>query len=151
MSDNYIIFVPEDPRFVPSADRIADGLSVAARLFPKADAIKADLPGGIECFDAGGNFESTTCPGCGKKLPDAWWATAADADQEESGFRLGVFRTPCCASDVTLNDLRYEWPQRFGMFGLEIQNPNVGLLAAGDVVALESAVGTFLRVVYRHL
>ena len=80
-----------------------------------------------------------------------WWQKAMDADFNGDGFRLRPHVVPCCNQSYNLDQLNYDWPQAFGRFGLEFMNPNVGILPAEAVSALETALGTSLRVIYAHL
>jgi hypothetical protein len=150
MSDSYITLVPDDPRYVPSDAQISNAATLAGRLMPRASVVSPQINSGIRLFDAGSNFESVHCPGCGKKVSIDWWHETLDADEGEDGFALAQHRMPCCGSSFTLNQLTYDWPQAFGRFGLEIMNPNIGRLS-GDVVAqFEKVLGSTLRVIYAH-
>jgi len=151
VSDNWVVFVPEDPLYIPTDAAIAAAVATASRLFPAADKIEPDLSNGIQFFDAGGNWETTYCPGCGQHLSVQWWQDAFGRDHTESGFKLALYPTPCCGAAYTLNDLKYVWPQALGKFGLSAMNPNVGEIAAEACRKLESALGTRLRVIYQHL
>lgn len=73
------------------------------------------------------------------------------SDYENGCFRLAEFRTPCCNSETTLNELTYHWPQGFGKFSLIAKNPNIGKLDEEDVVEFENILGTSLRVIYQHI
>ena len=72
-------------------------------------------------------------------------------DFSDSGFQLEAFPMPCCKAVFNLDELRYEGPQAFGKFGLELKNPNVGLITPEQLAAMESALETRLRIVYMHL
>jgi len=132
MSDNWVNFVPEDPRYVPDRGQIKRAVKEASRLFPRADSVNAELPRGIEFFHPGGNFEGVFCPACGKAITD-WWGDALDLDRTvpgvrpeknaEVGFRLAPITLPCCGKICTLNDLRYEVSGAFGRFALSVMNP----------------------------
>jgi hypothetical protein len=86
MSDNWVNFVPEDPRYVPDRGQIKRAVKEASRLFPRADSVNAELPRGIEFFHPGGNFEGVFCPACGKAITD-WWGDALDLDRTVPGVR----------------------------------------------------------------
>jgi len=151
MSDHTLHIVPSDPHFRPADSQISVALAAAERFFPDADSIESLISDTIQFFDAGSNFEAAYCPACDTLLPLDWWQDAMDADYAESGFRLEPTRTPCCGRSLTLNELRYDWPQAFGRFDLTVQNPNVGDVAADVLEALEAALGTRLRVIHQHL
>lgn len=150
MSDDSVTLVSVDPHYVPTADHVKDAEALARSMFPQADAISPQHSDGIRFFDAGSNFESVTCPGCGAQIELDWWQKAMDADSKGDGFGLRPQVMPCCNWPYTLDRLNYEWPQAFGSFGLELVNPNVGILPAEAVAALETALGTSLRVIYAH-
>ena len=159
MSDNWIYFVPDDPRYVPRKEQIGMAVDEASGLFPRADSVEAELPLGIEFFHAGGNFEGVFCTGCGQEITD-WWGDALDLDRTEPGvrpeknaevgFRLAPVLLPCCGKVCTLNDLRYEVSGAFGRFALNVMNPHEAVPPEA-VPILESALGTKLRIVYQHI
>lgn len=151
MSDHFVTLVSVDPLYVPSPEQIQRAEALARSLFPQADAISPQLSDGIRLFDAGSNFESVTCPGCGATIELAWWQAAMDADFNEHGFRLQPQTMPCCTRPFALNQLNYDWPQAFGKFGLELMNPNVDTMPADAVAPIEAALGTSLNVIYAHL
>jgi hypothetical protein len=159
MSDNWIYFVPDDPRYVPDKGQIEIAVREASRLFPRADSVEPELPPDIEFFHAGGNFEGVFCPDCGKEVTD-WWGDALDLDRTvpgvrpeeraEVGFRLAPITLPCCAKVCTLNDLRYEVSGAFGRFALSVMNP-FDDIPPETIPLLELALGTKLRIVYLHI
>jgi hypothetical protein len=159
MSDNWVNFVPVNPRYVPDERQIHEAVAEAYRFFPRADSVEAELPAGIEFFDPGGNFEGVFCPECKKEITD-WWSDALDLDgtvsgvsserNAEVGFRLASLTLPCCGQVCTLNDLRYEVSGAFGRFALSVMNP-LEDIPPEAVPILESTLGTNLRIVYRHL
>jgi hypothetical protein len=158
MSDNWIYFVPDEPRYVPDRGQIRKAVAVASGLFPRADSVEPELPSDIEFFHAGGNFEGVFCPGCGMEITD-WWGDAMDLDRKASeatpqrraevGFQLAAITLPCCGKVCTLNDLRYEVSGAFGRFALSVMNP-LDDVPPQAVRTLESALGTKLRVVYQR-
>jgi len=151
VSDDFVTLVPVDPHYVPNAEQVKDAEGLARSMFPQADGISPQRSDGIRLFDAGSNFESVTCAGCGAQIELDWWQKAMDADFNGAGFRLRPHVVPCCNQSYNLDQLNYDWPQAFGRFGFEFMNPNVGILPAEAVAALETALGTSLRVIYAHL
>jgi hypothetical protein len=151
VSDDSVTFVSVDPQYVPTAEQVKDAESLARSLFPQADAVSPQHSDGIRLFDAGGNLESITCPGCGAEIELSWWQQAMDADSTGDRFRLRPQVMQCCNRSYTLDQLDYQWPQAFGKFGLELMNPNVGSVPAESVAALETVLGTSLRVIHAHL
>ena len=151
MSDHSVTLVSVDPHYVPRPEQVMRAEALAWSLFPQADAVSPQLSDGIRLFDAGSNFESITCPGCGAQMELDWWQAAMDADYNGNGFQLQPRSMPCCNRSYTLDQLKYDWPQAFGTFGLELRNPNVGSLPAHAVAVLETALGTSLKVIYAHV
>jgi len=65
VSDDFVTLVPVDPHYVPNAEQVKDAEGLARSMFPQADGISPQRSDGIRLFDAGSNFESVTCTGCG--------------------------------------------------------------------------------------
>ena len=149
MSDNWIILIPEDPRFVPQAKKRARARDRFAEIAPAAREIKVKVRETIEFIDCGGNFERVACPSCRSEIPIQWWQERMDEDYEE-GFRLAAYATPCCGAKFTMHQLVYEWPQGFARFSLRALNPNIGKLKEKDREELEAILGVRLRVIYQH-
>jgi hypothetical protein len=150
MSDDWILLIPEDPTFIPNAERQSRARQRLSELAPEADEINLVVSDTVEFFHCGVNFERVLCPSCGTEIPDAWWKERMD-DDHENGFTLSPYSTPCCGSQHTLHDLKYEWPQGFGRFALEAMNANIGKLDEVRRKELEDVLATELRVIYRHL
>ena len=150
MSDDWILLIPEDPTFVPSAQSQSRALQRFGEIAPAADEIKLVVSDTVEFFHCGVNFERVRCPSCGTEIPDAWWKERMDEDHE-NGFALSSYSTPCCGSRRTLNELTYEWPQGFGRFALEAMNANIGELDGHRRHEFEDILATKLRVIYRHI
>jgi hypothetical protein len=172
MSDNWIVLIPEDPRFVPSVEgreRARDGF---AEIAPEAEEIEVKITDTVEFFDCGTNFERVICPACRSEISMEWWQERMDEDYQDGfklvansrpswqdrtaenygdGFKLAAYSTPCCRSKCNLHELVYEWPQGFGRFALDAMNPNIGKLKAKARIELEEILGTKLRVIYQHL
>ena len=73
-----------------------------------------------------------------------------DEDYED-GFKLATFATQCCGAMVTLQELKYEWPQGFGRFAISVMNPKIGKLKDEYKREIEDILGTKLRVIYQHI
>jgi hypothetical protein len=69
----------------------------------------------------------------------------------EDGVKLAVYRTPCCGHKCNLNELRYDWPQRFGRFALSAMNPNIGEFPAQYRPEFEEILGTKLIIIHQHI
>ena len=127
MSDDWIIFIPENPAYIPTPASQERARARFSEIAPEADEVDVQVEDKIVFFDCGGNFERVVCPSCRCEIPDEWWQNRIDKDYN-NGFTLAKYATPCCGAPCTLNDLTYEWPQGFGRFSLEAMNPNIGLL-----------------------
>jgi hypothetical protein len=149
MSDNWIILIPEDPRFVPEKKKQSRARDRFKEIAPEADEVKWELHKRIEFFDCGGNFERVLCPSCRAELSE-WWQARVDEDYKD-GFALNAYPTPCCGAQFTMHDLHYEWPQGVGRCGLSAMNPGIGRLGDTYKLELEAILGTKLRVIYRRL
>ena len=150
MADDWIILIPENPSFVPDAERQLRARQRFGEIAPEADEINLIVSDTVEFFHCGVNFERVLCPSCGAEIPDAWWKERMD-DDHDNGFTLSSYSTPCCGRQYTLHELKYEWPQGFGRFALEAMNPNIGRLDEERRQELEDVLATKLRVIYCHL
>lgn len=70
------------------------------------------------------------------------------SDDDDNGFQLSRYQTPCCDTAVALNELIYDWPQAFGRFTIEAMNPGIEALDAQQQRELEEILETKLIVVY---
>jgi hypothetical protein len=137
---------------MPNAAQVDAAVAAATEIFPEAASVSPKREKAITFFSAASNFESVRCPACGAHLSMDWWNDTMEGDSDgDSGFRLDSHETPCCGKSFTLNELKYDMPQAFGMFGLELMNPNVGVLPGDTVARLESLLGSRVTIVYQHL
>lgn len=150
MSDDWIILIPEDPRFVPDGSRQFRAKLRLVELAPEAHEITAEESDTVRFLDCGGNFERILCPSCGSEVPIEWWQERM-GDDFADGFLLRTYEVPCCSRCLTLQELVYIWPQGFGRFTLSAMNPNLGKLNDTHKNELENILGTPLRVIYRHI
>ena len=120
-----------------------------AEHLPAADRVDAEVARDIEFIDAGENFESVSCPGCGQSLDD-WWGEAM-SEAAEDGFTDLLVTTPCCGASTSLNDLVYEFPQAFARFSLSACNPGVPNLPEGVQAEVERLLGCPTRTVLRWI
>jgi hypothetical protein len=67
-----------------------------------------------------------------------------------SEFNDLLTRTRCCDVTTSLNDLKYEWPQGFARWWLEVMNPATPALSRQQLHALSDALGHSVRAVYVH-
>ncbi len=151
MSDDWIILIPEDPRYVPDAARQLRARERLAEVAPDADEIEIKVNDRVEFFDCGANFERIICPTCRAELANEWWQERLDEDFVDDGFKLAKYLVPCCNASHTLHDLIYEWPQGFGKFAIEAMNPTIGRLQDEFKEELEEILSAPLRVIYQHI
>lgn len=151
MSDHWIAIVPENPGFVPGPSTHGTALGLFRQIAPNADEIAIKLSNQIEFFDCGANLERITCPHCDQEIAIDWWQDRMEEDYEGRGFRLDEYSAPCCVGALTLNALRYDWPQAFARFGIHAMNPNIDELSDDQRREFERILGTPLRTIYRHI
>lgn len=151
MSDNWIAIVPEDAGLVPDPSTHEIALELFRKIAPNADEIEIKLTDQIEFFDCGANFERITCPHCGQVISIDWWQDRMEDDHDGRGFRLAEYSAPCCGTAVSMNDLRYDWPQAFARFGIVVMNPNIAELSNDQRREFQRILGTPLRIIYQHI
>jgi len=154
MSDNWFVVIPSDPEFRPNKDATSKAKQVFCAIAPLAEEIAVEHDADpIRFFDCGGNFSRTLCPGCGAEIATDTWHRFMDTDFDATtrGFTLNRHETPCCQTQVTVNDLTYDWPQGFARFGFSAMNPDRDPLNPDEVARLETALGCPIRVIYRHI
>jgi hypothetical protein len=152
MSDHYLIVIPADPTFVPTAAAQQAAARLAEAAFPDADEITLHPSERVEFVYALGNCEAPACPLCGADL-ETWFWPALDR-WAESGDAAGLAVTlPCCGRPGSLNDLAYPggFPQGFARFQLSAMNPKVGAVGPDQLRAFGNALGCDVRVVYRRI
>jgi hypothetical protein len=150
MSENWLRILPAAPSF-RSTERAASLLAQQVRrLAPRAESIETRDEDEIRFLDAGSNFESITCPGCGSAITLDWWSERM-SEAHVDRFADLVIVTPCCGSQVSLNDLTYEWPQGFARWWLEARSPGRGELTSDEVASLAAVLGHAVRIVWTHI
>jgi hypothetical protein len=150
MSDNWLVLIPDNPRFMPETANQSRALDRFAELARDASEIELVVSDTIEFFDCGTNFECIRCPSCKSGIALAWWQDRMNEDYG-NGFKLAGYQTPCCGAHCTLDTLVYERAQGFARFGLRAMNPNLGKLEESHKKEFEQILGTKLRVIYQHL
>jgi len=151
LSDNWLRVIPTDPTFVPTAQAARRGVDLLARLAPAAASGEAahEVDFGKTVFvDAGTNFASVTCPWCGMAIDLELWQDWMGAAASTEFTQLNV-RTRCCDVTTSLNELRYDWPQGFARWSLEVMNPTAQL-SNTQVEAVAEAIGHPIRVIWAH-
>jgi len=151
MSDDFLVIVPCDPTLVPSPEISEHVVAVLRRLAPQAESVTAEAADSIQFYDCGENFEGLSCPKCLEPLDLDWWHERMGLDEAGGAFALRPFATPCCGASLTLNDLAYDWPQAFGRFRWEVQNPNIGNLSRDAEARIAETAGFPVRFVRQHV
>ncbi|HWK45256.1 MAG TPA: hypothetical protein VNT30_11065 [Stellaceae bacterium] len=148
MGDTWIIFIPEDPLLVLPPNRIAAAIDVLKTLRWRADPLELleRLPDFIWCGPEW--LTAIRCPCCGAEVKD-WWLDEIGRWYERD-HRLLAVEMPCCHNQMSLNDLDYDRPQGFASSGIEIHNPG-GDVEPWEVERITEAIGTPIRVIWRHL
>ncbi|MDR7296476.1 hypothetical protein J2X16_001815 [Pelomonas aquatica] len=149
MSDNYLQYVPADPKFRPSAEAAVQAENLLARLLPDAEVVRASFYESVMFFDPGANWSGVNCPKCGADAEP--WFGDATSQAADAAFESLFTTTPCCGNVVSLNELSFVWPAAFGSFMLEAANPNSRGLAPAELSQLEAALGCAVREVAMHL
>ena len=152
MSDNWLRLIPADPTFVPAPPAAQRGRDLLAHFAPALETGEPahEVDAGETVFiDAGANFESVTCPWCAAVIDLHWWQDRMDA-AASTGFHDLHTRTQCCDVTTSLNELRYDWPQGFARWWLEVMNPTADALSDSQLEAIGDAVGHPVRAIYAH-
>ena len=119
-----------------------------AEIASRANELEITVYDTVQFFDCGANFERVLCPSCGLEITIDWWKDRMDEDYSD-GFALAAFSTPCCGARCNLNQLIYEWPQRFGRFALSVLNAGIGKVSDRRLREFERILGCKLNVIYR--
>lgn len=149
MSDNWLQYVPREPRFQPPRAASKRAAELLAAFVPDADSVDAAFHDEVVFFHPGANWSGVRCPACGADL-EAWWSDAMDRASERNFSDLACI-TPCCSTSTTLDDLQYVWPAAFGRYVLEAMNPNIKGLKREQLEQLQSVLGVELREVPLHI
>lgn len=151
MSMNILRLIPTDPRFAPEPSRRRAALELLAGMVRnrRPDALSDEVRDEVGLVDSGVNTRRISCPECEAELTDWWWSEAIDAAYRTECRELDV-TLPCCGTRRSLNDLNYDWPMGFARYVLAAEDPEVRGLDAGQIQALEDALGCKLRIIWAH-
>ena len=149
MSDNWLQFVPVNPKYQPSRQAAEKAKLLLATFVPRAKEVNVEFTDNIRFFNPCGNWSGVNCPACGQNA-NAWWGNAMDQAFHGQFTELEV-KTPCCGATVSLNEMDYIWPAAFGSFVLEAMNPNVTDLTAVQEQQLAFCLGCKLLKVWVHI
>lgn len=148
MSDNILKLIPSSPNYLPGKESIDQAVSLLKISIPSIVDIKVMVSEKVRFIDSGTNWERILCPNCSAPIDMEWWQNAMDK-AFKNGFRDLCINVPCCGSETTLNDLRYDWPAGFARFSIEIHNPRIEI--PNEVLKrLEAILGVSLRKIWAH-
>jgi DNA-directed RNA polymerase subunit M/transcription elongation factor TFIIS len=149
MSDNWFTFVSSDPKWTPS-DEVAGQLEDIARSeFPDADEISTEFHEQPAFINPVANLETVHCPSCDSDIMD-WWQDQMEATDEEEFASLDC-TVPCCGTQTSLNDLKYDWPAAFACFQLDVMNPNMPDAPEAVIEAFQTIAATHIRTIRTHI
>ncbi|GLQ50751.1 hypothetical protein ACFFJT_05560 [Dyella flava] len=151
MSENWTYLIPDDPHFIPETSKQEAARRKFCEIARGAKEIELSVNEHVKFQDCGANFERIRCPGCCAEIPMSWWLACMKEDFDGQGFRIAVYATPCCASNTSLHNLAYEWPQGMYRFALGSMNGSFGRLDDGHRQEIEEILGCKLRVIYQHV
>ncbi len=123
MSENLLQLIPQQPTYVPSEEAVLRAEQFLKSHISETGKVYSEVSNEIRFIDAGANFESVSCPVCGKKISGEW--SAAMDEAHKSQFSNLELVAPCCDSRTTLNHLNYNFPQGFARFVLSARDPGV--------------------------
>lgn len=150
MSDDWIVLVPDDPRYVPGEDRQERSRQRLSEMAPDADEVECVNSKCVQFFDNGSNLEVVRCPQCKSEISTDWWGKRMDDDYKD-GFRLASYEMPCCKSSLSLDQLIYDWPIAFGRFALSARNPDMRQIQHEQVSELGALLDCRLITIHRHI
>ncbi len=151
MSDNYVIFISEDPNFQPTKSEDKEALKLANELNPDSEDINSEFFENSQFIDCGANLTSILCPHCKKEIDIEWWEERVSEDIEDDYFKLENYILPCCGKSGNLNNLVYNMPQGFSKYKLEIMNPNKSEISQEEKNNFEKILKTKIKIIYQHI
>ena len=148
MSDNVLKLIPSSPVYVPDEEAINKAVTLIREFFSVAESINVEISDSPRFIDQGSNWERVICPTCNTVIDTSWWQNALDSAYK-NGFRNLVVQVPCCGTEISLNDLKYEWPAGFAKFSIEIRNPGMDI-SDSWLKQLEIVSGSSFRKIWAH-
>ncbi|NNJ59918.1 MAG: hypothetical protein HKP61_02965 [Dactylosporangium sp.] len=154
MGDNYVSLIPTDPTWQPTRQAAAEAETYVRRVFADPDGmqeITVEFHDRITAVDAGENIERIVCPRCEGEIPLEWYSDLIE--QTEGEFDSLLVTVPCCATEVGLDALLFEWPSGFARFEIAILNPAraEGECNAEEIATVAAALGHPVRQILIHL
>ena len=150
MSENYLIFIPTTPEYVPGLLAQEKACEMVASSLPLADEVICQVTAEMRFIGGGDNLEKITCPHCTSEIDMDWWIKAVDESYDSSQFKNLEIMAPCCDNRISLNELHYELPAGFARFSLEARNP-VQDVNQNTINILEKILDCRLRKIWFHL
>ena len=155
MSDNILSIIPADPYWQPAAEAAEAAMAVFRRLAPQLDGFvtteyRITWHERVAVVDCGASLERIECPVCQDAVDVEWWADLLE-ERAEAGFANLTVMAPCCGAEVSLNELRYDWPCGFARFELEAWNPNRDWLTAAELAEVAAALGCDVHQILAHI
>lgn len=150
MSDNWLLVIPSDPKFVPSEPAQQEAMKQLRSFVPAASSVDVTTSKEIRFIDCGGNWSGVRCPRCDSDV-EAWFFAEMTRVFDESRFQGCSAVIPCCGMSILLEDLRFGCPVGFARFMLEAVNPDVPSLSSEQTIALEKTLGCSIKQIWRHI
>jgi len=122
MSDYIIKIIPNHEKSIPLI-RERTELKNQLRMLTSSKELIDHLYDEVTFIDPGSNFEGVKCNYCLKELETEWWSDKMEICSLNN-FKDMSITTPCCNSNVSLNQLEYIWPVGFARYVIEIMNPD---------------------------
>lgn len=149
MSDNWLRYVPLDPKYQPSPAQAHAAERLLTSFFPMAEEVQSEFTEHPTFVHPGANWSGVNCSSCGADAED-WWGNAMSA-AADSDFNNLTSVAPCCGARISLNELHYGWPCAFGRYVLEAKNPNEKSLSEEQAKLLADAVGCSIKEIPVHI
>ena len=147
MSDNWMIFIPEEAGRQPTLAAADAAAELLREKCPRCDEVVVKFTEQLEFVHPYENWEGVKCPACKADLEDALF----DADEAVAESGDVTCTTPCCGLKTTWQDLDYGWPAGFARFSIEVMNPKLNSLQPKEIFALTEILGMPLRQIWQHL
>lgn len=147
MTETYLRFIPASPNFVPEFETIDTAVTYFQENLLQAEKVDFRLTGHNEFVDSGALFERIHCPVCGHEIPVESWDEMMERAYITQ-FQDTKIVSPCCKTEISLNDLRYDRPQGFARFVLETRMPEILNLPSDLQQNLEAILHTPLRLIW---
>ena len=136
MSDSILKLIPKDPKYITKREVLEKAKDKLASFVPRADEVSIKIRNDIVFVDPGLNFNKISCPKCLTNITD-WWSKDGMGVANGDHFESLIVTMPCCKSELSLNELIYDWPAGFSRFSLEARNPQIKDLSEDQIHIIE--------------